>query len=87
MYVEKSKNHVGNNRNQLEIVYLDQLVPQNHLFRKIEKAIDFSFINEYTKKYYSQDRGRPCLDTVILFKIVLLNFLSGKNSIRKRKEK
>ncbi|WP_281275705.1 hypothetical protein [Ureibacillus thermophilus] len=32
-----------NNRNQLEMVALDQLVPEDHLVRKIEQAIDFDF--------------------------------------------
>lgn len=83
MYVEKSKNAIVYDRNKLEIVYLDEMVPEDHLVKKVENAIDFEFIHELTKEYYSQDSGRPCLDTVILFKIVLLNFLFGKNSIRK----
>ncbi|ERM90673.1 hypothetical protein O163_14810, partial [Caldanaerobacter subterraneus subsp. yonseiensis KB-1] len=31
-------------RHQIEFVSIDQLVPQDHLLRKIEKVIDFSFI-------------------------------------------
>lgn len=83
MYVEKSRNNINYDRNKLEVVYLDQLVPENHLVKKVENAINFDFIHELTKPYYSSDSGRPCLDTVILFKIVLLNFLFGMNSIRK----
>ncbi|MGG3497670.1 hypothetical protein ABES08_18340 [Peribacillus simplex] len=30
--------------NQLEMITLDQLVPPNHLVRKMEAAIDFTFI-------------------------------------------
>ncbi|MFD4930270.1 hypothetical protein ACFWMS_15290, partial [Peribacillus butanolivorans] len=32
-------------RDQLEMITLDQLVPANHLVRKIEGAIDFTFIS------------------------------------------
>jgi hypothetical protein len=32
------------NRDQLEMITLEQLVPENHLVRKVEAAIDFSFI-------------------------------------------
>ncbi len=32
-------------RYQLDIIAIDQLVPEDHLVRKIELAIDFSFIN------------------------------------------
>ena len=38
-----------NNRNQLEMVALDQLVPEDHLVRKIEQAIDFDFIYDLVK--------------------------------------
>lgn len=37
------------NKNDREIINnfsLEQLVPQNHLVRKIDKAIDFSFIRD-----------------------------------------
>ena len=33
-------------QNQMEVVMLEQLVPQDHLLRKIDKYIDFSFIRE-----------------------------------------
>lgn len=81
MYYEKDKNHIYFDKNQLEFVSLEQLVPEDHLLRKIENAIDFEFIHKLTKQYYS-DFGRPCLDTITLFKIALLNFIYGKNSIR-----
>ncbi len=38
-----SKNQI-NERDQLEMLTIDQLVPQDHLVRKLEAAIDFSFI-------------------------------------------
>lgn len=82
MYYQKSKNQTYADKNQLEFICLEQLVPEDHIFRKIEKSIDFSFIHDLTKDLYSLDKGRRCLDTVTLFKIVILSFLTGKNSIR-----
>lgn len=82
MYYEKSKSKIDSDKNQIEFICLDQLVPADHLVRKIENAIDFNFIHDYTKEYYSHINGRPCLDTVTLFKIIILSFLVGKNSIR-----
>jgi hypothetical protein len=41
-------------RDQLEIVALDQLVPQEHLVRRMEAAIDFSFIYDLVKDVYSE---------------------------------
>lgn len=86
MYFEKSKAQILKDKSQLEFVCLDQLVPTDHLVRKIDNAIDFNFIHEYTKEYYSYTNGRPCLDTVTLFKIIILSFLFGNNSIRKTLE-
>lgn len=82
MYYEKPKSQIEFERNRSQIVVLDWLVPQDHILRKIDEAVDFSFIHDLTKDKYSMDNGRPCLDTVILFKIPLLNFIMGKNSIR-----
>lgn len=82
MYYEKPKSLIEFERKQSQIVVLDWLVPQDHILRKIDEVVDFSFIHELTKDKYSSDNGRPCLDTVILFKIPLLNFIMGKNSIR-----
>ncbi len=82
MYFEKSKAQINAEKNQLEFVCLEQLVPQDHILRKIEKAINFDFIHDLTRNLYSHTAGRHCLDTVTLFKIVILSFLTGKNSIR-----
>ena len=82
MFFKKTDNQVLKDRQQLEIVCLDQLVPENHLLRKIENAIDFDFIHDLTKNFYSENSGRPCIDTVILFKIIFLNYLYGRNSVR-----
>ncbi|MFF5399685.1 hypothetical protein ACFY5J_20390 [Peribacillus butanolivorans] len=37
--------HNSIQQDQLEMITLDQLVPANHLVRKIEGAIDFAFIS------------------------------------------
>ncbi|MER2010100.1 MAG: hypothetical protein ABS939_21925 [Psychrobacillus sp.] len=39
-----------NEREQLEILTSEQLVPQDHLVRKLDAAIDFSFI--YDKRRF-----------------------------------
>jgi hypothetical protein len=47
-------------RDQLEMITIDQLVPQDHLVRKIESAIDFSFIYPLVENLYSTV-GRPSM--------------------------
>ena len=36
-------------QNEMEVVMIEQLVPQDHLLRKIDKYIDFSFIRDLTR--------------------------------------
>ena len=46
--------HDSIQRDQLEMITLDQLVPPNHLVRKMEAAIDFTFIYDLVKGMYSE---------------------------------
>ncbi|NNV01915.1 transposase, partial [Brevibacillus sp. MCWH] len=69
-------------RYQISVVSLDELVPQDHLVRKIENAIDFSFIYDLVKDRYSLDNGRPSIDPVVLIKMVLIQYLFGIRSMR-----
>lgn len=69
-------------REQISMVCIDELVPQNHLLRKIDRIIDWSFIYELVKEKYSPDFGRPSIDPVILIKIVLIQYLYGIRSMR-----
>lgn len=66
----------------LEMVTLDQLVPADHLLRKIEHSIDFSFIHELTAPLYCADNGRPPLDPTLMFKALFIGYLFGVRSER-----
>lgn len=66
----------------LEIVTLDELVPADHLLRKIARTIEFGFIRERVAHLYCPDNGRPALDPEVLFKILLIGYLFGVRSER-----
>jgi transposase len=66
----------------LEMVTLDQLVPADHLLRKIDRVIDFSFIHDLTAPLYSPDNGRPPLDPTLMFKALFIGYLFGVRSER-----
>jgi Transposase and inactivated derivatives len=66
----------------LEVVYIENLVPQEHILRKINKYIDFSFIRELTKDLYCADNGRPAINPVVLFKMIFIGYLFGIRSER-----
>lgn len=70
-------------QHELEMVTLEQLVPKNHLVRKVDVAIDFEFIRDEVAHLYCQDNGRPPVDPVRLFKMLILGYLFGIPSERK----
>lgn len=70
-------------REQIEILSIDQLVPEDHLVRKIENAIDWSFIYELVEESYSKENGRPSLDPVTLIKLPVLQYMFGIRSMRR----
>ncbi|MFE0502867.1 transposase [Peribacillus butanolivorans] len=74
--------HYSIQRDQLEMITLDQLVPAIHMVHKIEAAIDFTFIYDLVKDMYSEV-GRPSIDPVILVKLTFIQYTFGIRSMRK----
>jgi len=68
---------------QFEMVTLEELVPEDHLVRKIDATIDFEFIRDAVKHLYCADNGRPAIDPVRLIKMMLLGYLFGIPSERR----
>ena len=82
MYTERS-----GKQNRLEMVVLEELVPQDHLLRKIDAVIDFSFINKICKPYYCENNGRPAIEPEVLFRMLFIGYLYGiRSEIRLLKE-
>ena len=73
-------------RNQLEFVSIEELVPKEHLLRKIDAAVDFKKIYEFTEDLYCPDNGRPSIDPVVLFKMALIQHIFGIPSLRRTAE-
>lgn len=67
---------------QYEFVCLEQLVPEDHLLRVIDRHIDFSFIRDKVRQYYCEDNDRPSIDPVVLFKMIFIGYLYGIRSER-----
>lgn len=72
----------GPDQTALEMVTLDQLVPRDHLLRKIDAVIDFSFIHERVAGLYCADNGRPPLDPALMFKALFIGYLFAIRSER-----
>lgn len=69
-------------RKEIQIISIEDLVPANHILRDIDRAINFDFIYEEVKDLYCADNGRPSVDPVVLFKIVLVQYIFGIRSMR-----
>lgn len=66
----------------LEMVILEDLVPNDHLLRKIDNYIDFEFIRDKVRHLYCDNNGRPAVDPVLLFKMLFIGYLFGVRSER-----
>ena len=78
---------IENIQSKLVLYTLDELVPEESMYRKIDKYIDFSFIYDKVKDMYCSNNGRYSIDPVVLFKLVFIQTLDGLKSMRKTCEK
>jgi len=71
-----------NIQSEILMTTMEEIVPEDSLFRKIDKYIDFTFIYEEVKDLYCDNNGRPSVDPVVLFKIVFIQAIDGLKSMR-----
>ena len=67
-------------REQMMMFSMDDMVPQNHMLRLIDKAINWNFIYDLVEESYCQDNGRLSMDSVMLIKIPFIQYLYGIKS-------
>lgn len=76
---------LGENKRSEQMFYyvrLDEMVPEGHLLRLVDKHIDFGFIREKVKHLYSHT-GRPSIDPEVLVRMLLIGYLYGITSERR----
>lgn len=69
-----------------EIVILEQFIPENHLLRRIDRSVDFSFIHRLCAPLYCADNGRPAIEPEVLFRMIFIGYLYGVKSERRLEE-
>ena len=62
---------------------MEELIPEDHFLRKVDKVLDLKFVRELVKDLYSKDKGRPSIDPVVAVKIWLIGYFYGINSERR----
>jgi len=66
----------------MEFLSIEELVPGDHLLRKIDRHMDFGFVRERLYPMYCPDNGRPAVDPLVLFKMLFIGYLYGIRSER-----
>lgn len=61
---------------------MEQMVNNNHILRKINKLVDFSFIYKKCASLHYDEKGRSSIDPVIFVKLALIQKLFGIRSMR-----
>lgn len=60
---------------KIDLVILEQMIPEEHLLRKIDREVDFGFIHKLCAPLYCADNGRPAIDPEILFRMLFIGYL------------
>ena len=68
-----------------EFINIEEMIPEDHFLRVIEKHFDWNFVYEEVERLYSTV-GRKSIDPVVLIKIHILKFLFNEDSLRKTYE-
>ena len=68
-------------KDQIEILSIDSLVPNDHLVRKLDKVINLDFIYELVRDLYS-NTGAESVDPVVLIKLNIIQYVFGIRSMR-----
>ncbi len=63
-------------------VRLEEMIPRDHLLRRIQRAIDFGFIDRLTEPLYS-GTGRPSIPPPVLVRMMVVGYLYGITSERR----
>ncbi|MEK6868207.1 MAG: IS1182 family transposase, partial [Nanoarchaeota archaeon] len=70
------------NPKMLYQVHLNDLVPEENFYRKLNAALNLRLLYKQTEKYYG-DEGQQSIDPVVFFKICLVGYLNNIGSDRR----
>jgi transposase len=67
---------------QVAMVCLDELVPEDCRYRRLDRLVEWSFVREAAGPYYADELGRPSIDPIVLVKLMVAAALEGIGSAR-----
>jgi transposase len=62
-----------------EDVSLEELVPKDNFYRRLQACLDLTFVRELVAPLYANS-GRPSVDPVVFFKLQLVMFFEDLRS-------
>jgi transposase len=62
-------------------ISLEDLVPEDSFYRRLEAALDLSFVRDLVRPLYAKG-GRPSVDPVVFFRLQIVLFFEGLRSER-----
>ena len=66
-------------------VSLEELVPKDNFYRRLEERLDLSFVRDLVEPLYARG-GRPSVDPIVFFKLQLVLFCEDLRSERQLME-
>jgi transposase len=75
----------SNDKQQEQFFYsfnLDEVVPQDHLLRRIDRFLDLSDLRQHLASYYSHT-GRPSVDPELMIRMLMIGYCLGIRSERR----
>jgi len=65
------------------VIDLESFIPEDHLLRQIDRIVEPAFIRKLTASCFADGKGRPSIDPVVYFRMVLLSYLYGIDKDRR----
>lgn len=62
---------------------LRDLVPEDHILKRVDKVLDLSWLRDEVKELYDEDKGRPGIDPEAALRLMLAGLFSGIAEDRK----
>lgn len=62
--------------------YFYKVIPEDHLLRRVQKTVDFSFIHKLVEEKYCSNNGRNAKSPELMFKICLLEYLYNLSDVK-----
>lgn len=59
-----------------------QKIPEDHMLKLIDRAVDFTFINELLADSYCRDMGRPAKEPALMAKLLFLQYLYDLSDVK-----